>query len=352
MVPAVNQVELHPYFTQPDVRDADAAHGVITQSWSRLRAGGLGRRRLSHGIFPTTSLGTLTNTVSPGRRTRRVQWEVVSRVTTTVALDEDVPAPALPPRLLPISKGRARLVARLTEGSPAQGQPARSSCAQDPCGSRRARRAARRGTRVGASAVGLYRGNSRPRRAAAAAARRRTRADVAGRRRLAARRHGGDADPDAARDHRAAREDAVLNQPVRVDDRDRPLHAAQREALAHGDMRRRWTAAGMLVAVPTHHRLPRRRQARHRHRGSHHPRRPHQTPIVRRSPSPLPSDRQPARTAVEAPRRFGHPRGADWCWFPPPQATVRAVLPHTARRRRFTRCTIRVLVSTRRSPSR
>ena len=30
--------------------------------------------------------------------------------------------------------------------------------------------------------------------------------------------------------------------------RDRPLHAAQREALARRDMRKRWTAAGMLVA--------------------------------------------------------------------------------------------------------
>jgi diketogulonate reductase-like aldo/keto reductase len=32
VVPAVNQVELHPFFTQPDVREADARHGVITQS--------------------------------------------------------------------------------------------------------------------------------------------------------------------------------------------------------------------------------------------------------------------------------------------------------------------------------
>jgi diketogulonate reductase-like aldo/keto reductase len=36
MVPAVNQVELHPYFTQPDVRATDAEHRVITQSWSPI----------------------------------------------------------------------------------------------------------------------------------------------------------------------------------------------------------------------------------------------------------------------------------------------------------------------------
>lgn len=36
VVPAVNQVELHPFFTQPDVRAADAAHGIVTQSWSPI----------------------------------------------------------------------------------------------------------------------------------------------------------------------------------------------------------------------------------------------------------------------------------------------------------------------------
>ena len=36
IVPAVNQVEVHPYFTQPDVRAADAAHGVLTQAWSPI----------------------------------------------------------------------------------------------------------------------------------------------------------------------------------------------------------------------------------------------------------------------------------------------------------------------------
>ncbi|MFJ3804731.1 aldo/keto reductase [Streptomyces sp. NPDC090088] len=34
VVPAVNQVELHPYFVQQEVRSADAAHGIVTRSWS------------------------------------------------------------------------------------------------------------------------------------------------------------------------------------------------------------------------------------------------------------------------------------------------------------------------------
>ncbi len=36
IVPAVNQVEVHPYFTQPDVQAADAAHGILTQAWSPM----------------------------------------------------------------------------------------------------------------------------------------------------------------------------------------------------------------------------------------------------------------------------------------------------------------------------
>ena len=36
MIPAVNQVEVHPYFTQPAVQAADAAHGVLTQAWSPI----------------------------------------------------------------------------------------------------------------------------------------------------------------------------------------------------------------------------------------------------------------------------------------------------------------------------
>jgi 2,5-diketo-D-gluconate reductase A len=36
VVPAVNQVELHPYFAQPDVQRADAEHGILTQAWSPI----------------------------------------------------------------------------------------------------------------------------------------------------------------------------------------------------------------------------------------------------------------------------------------------------------------------------
>jgi len=36
VVPAVNQVELHPYFIQPTVQQADAEHGILTQAWSPI----------------------------------------------------------------------------------------------------------------------------------------------------------------------------------------------------------------------------------------------------------------------------------------------------------------------------
>jgi diketogulonate reductase-like aldo/keto reductase len=36
VVPAVNQVELHPYFTQPALRDVHAELGIATQAWSPI----------------------------------------------------------------------------------------------------------------------------------------------------------------------------------------------------------------------------------------------------------------------------------------------------------------------------
>lgn len=36
VVPAVNQVEVHPYFSQPDVRAANKEHGILTQAWSPM----------------------------------------------------------------------------------------------------------------------------------------------------------------------------------------------------------------------------------------------------------------------------------------------------------------------------
>jgi 2,5-diketo-D-gluconate reductase A len=36
VVPAVNQIEVHPYFTQVPTRELDARHGILTQAWSPI----------------------------------------------------------------------------------------------------------------------------------------------------------------------------------------------------------------------------------------------------------------------------------------------------------------------------
>jgi diketogulonate reductase-like aldo/keto reductase len=51
VVPAVNQVELHPYFTQPAVQAADTEHGILTQAWSPI--GGITSYRGAEGARST-----------------------------------------------------------------------------------------------------------------------------------------------------------------------------------------------------------------------------------------------------------------------------------------------------------
>ncbi len=39
VVPAVNQIEVHPYFGNEEVRDYDAEHGIVTEAWSPIAQG-------------------------------------------------------------------------------------------------------------------------------------------------------------------------------------------------------------------------------------------------------------------------------------------------------------------------
>ncbi|MGP9538270.1 aldo/keto reductase [Brachybacterium sp. AOP43-C2-M15] len=39
-VPVLNQIELHPYITQPELREFHASQGIVTESWSPLGQGG------------------------------------------------------------------------------------------------------------------------------------------------------------------------------------------------------------------------------------------------------------------------------------------------------------------------
>ncbi len=58
-VPAVNQVELHPYFPQAQLRAVHAEHGIATEAWSPLAQGGdllsdatITRLAEQHGVTP------------------------------------------------------------------------------------------------------------------------------------------------------------------------------------------------------------------------------------------------------------------------------------------------------------
>lgn len=57
VVPAVNQVELNPYFTERAVREANERYGIVTQSWSPI--GGT----YSRGTHPDISTKPLDNPV-------------------------------------------------------------------------------------------------------------------------------------------------------------------------------------------------------------------------------------------------------------------------------------------------
>ena len=58
VVPAINQIELHPFFNQAELREFNASKGILTQAWSPLGQGGeLLERPLSaiaakHGATP------------------------------------------------------------------------------------------------------------------------------------------------------------------------------------------------------------------------------------------------------------------------------------------------------------
>lgn len=57
VVPALNQIELHPYFTQQASVAANATHGILTQCWSPI--GGISSYRGTSAATPTFSNPTL-----------------------------------------------------------------------------------------------------------------------------------------------------------------------------------------------------------------------------------------------------------------------------------------------------
>src|SRR4051795_8720712 len=59
VVPAVNQIEVHPYFTNDDARAASLRHGVLVESWSPIAQGAvlddemIGKVAAAHGRTPS-----------------------------------------------------------------------------------------------------------------------------------------------------------------------------------------------------------------------------------------------------------------------------------------------------------
>jgi 2,5-diketo-D-gluconate reductase A len=82
--PAINQIELHPYLVQQELRDFHAEHGIVTEAWSPLASGDLGllddetiaRIAKTHGVTPAQAIlrwhlqignVVIPKSVTPGR---------------------------------------------------------------------------------------------------------------------------------------------------------------------------------------------------------------------------------------------------------------------------------------------
>ena len=73
VIPAVNQVELHPYFVQQDAIDIMKAYGVIPQAWGPLAEG-------KHGIFTDTQLTAIGNKYGKTAAQVALKWNAQRRV--------------------------------------------------------------------------------------------------------------------------------------------------------------------------------------------------------------------------------------------------------------------------------
>ena len=68
VTPAVNQIELHPYFPQEEMRRVNAGHGILTESWSPL-----GKRQAPFTEEPVAAAAS-RHGVTPGQVILR--WQV------------------------------------------------------------------------------------------------------------------------------------------------------------------------------------------------------------------------------------------------------------------------------------
>lgn len=71
VLPAVNQIELHPHHSQPGQRDYDRAHGIVTEAWSPL--GGKGPK--TQRIQETSVLQNLAEKYHKSAAQIMLRWE-------------------------------------------------------------------------------------------------------------------------------------------------------------------------------------------------------------------------------------------------------------------------------------
>ena len=67
VVPAVNQVEVHPFFTNEDVRAANQRHGVLTEAWSPIAKG---------AVNDDDTIGEIASTVGRSPAQVTLRWHV------------------------------------------------------------------------------------------------------------------------------------------------------------------------------------------------------------------------------------------------------------------------------------
>ena len=78
VVPAVNQIELHPYFSQREMRAVNASHGIVTQAWSPIggSGGGGGMRNKGRNLLSEPVLVDLGEKYGRSAAQIALRWHV------------------------------------------------------------------------------------------------------------------------------------------------------------------------------------------------------------------------------------------------------------------------------------
>ena len=67
VIPVVNQVEVHPFFTNDEVRGYDVEHGIATEAWSPIAQG---------GVLDEPTIGTIAQRVGKSPAQVVLRWHV------------------------------------------------------------------------------------------------------------------------------------------------------------------------------------------------------------------------------------------------------------------------------------